>query len=206
MADIASNINWVDFVILIFLIRACYIGASVGFGQELFGSIGALVALVVSIHYYDLLGRMVSSTLPIPSLLASAACFALLATVIIILFKIAGALLGTLVKVEFHSVLGKIGGIIFGVVRGFLWLTIILLFFFMLPNYYLENSIANRSLTGGYILASGPLIHDLAMGLFDKDRADGKQKDVITRILDSKKAFARANLRSIHKKREVPTY
>ena len=183
MVDIASSVNWIDFLIVVILVRACYIGASRGFGQELFGSLGAVLALILSMRYFEQLGQIIAyfSPIELPTLLANALGFVAIAFGIIFIFKIIEAFSGKVVKVEFHSFINKMGGVVFGLLKGCLWISLLLLFLFMLPSSYLENSIRSKSLTGEYFLKIGPAIY---MKLIEYISGSGPQETKKEDILD----------------------
>jgi membrane protein required for colicin V production len=188
LSEIASRVNWVDLLVLILLIRSCYVGSSRGFGQELFGTIGVLTELMVPIFFYGVIRDIVFLPSVLPSLFVRVLIFLVVVFSILFVFRIIGMIFQKLMSVEFHSHLDKLGGALFGLVRASLWINIILLVLLMLPSDYLTKSITRGSLSGNYFLNIGPVIYAKVSDTLLKDEDKKERADILTSIKRDKAA------------------
>jgi hypothetical protein len=65
-----------------------------------------------------------------------------------------------IVKVQWHPIMEKFGGLAVGIMKAYVITGIVLMTISLLPLSYLQWSIKDRSLTGKYILRAGPEIYD----------------------------------------------
>ncbi|WP_022948629.1 CvpA family protein [Methylohalobius crimeensis] len=117
---------WIDYAILTVICVSALIGLMRGFVQECFSLIGWVAALWVGLHYYAALaGRL--EELSIPASARAIVAFAALFIATLILGKVLGYLLGTLIDRSFLSGLNRMGGVLFGGARGLLVVLILVL-------------------------------------------------------------------------------
>lgn len=156
--DIFKQINWVDIFAVIILIRICYISLKGGLPVELFKLFGTITAIYLSLHYYTNLalilgGKFFPKKAPIK--LLNFFCFLGLLMFGYLVFVLLRKLFCRFIKMEAVSNLNRWGGLILGVIRGFL-LVSLFTFIFMITNLaYLKNSVAN-SLSGRHIIKVAP--------------------------------------------------
>ena len=204
MTDLAGRVNWVDLLIVILLIRACYVGASRGFGPELFGAISTFVALFVSIFFFIRLEAFLKFPKFLPPALAASVLFFVLALLVLLIFRIIGSVLENLMKVEFHSVLDRIGGVIFSVIRSSLWISLALIALIALPSDYLERSIKYNSVMGNSFLMLGPTVYKAAEGYINKSGASGKDA-LFDKIEEAKARSGKIKLFDMPERKEAET-
>lgn len=156
--DIITKINWVDILIVIIIVRISYVALQDGLSHEIFPLIGTVLTAAISIHYYrDLalfIQNMVKLSIPILNMLA----FITLVIGVGLVFKLARALVDVLMKVTWHPLVEKSGGLVFGLLRASVVVSIVLTVMSLMPLSYLQYSIKDRSLTGSYFLKIAPEI------------------------------------------------
>lgn len=161
--DILSHINWVDVLIVIICIRISYVSFRDGLSHEIFPLIGAIVTLVLTMHYYKCLSLVLSGSMAhLPVEISNFISFTVLALGLGFIFKIIRSVLDKIIKVTWHPVLDRFGGLIFGLVRSVIVVGIVLAIIVLMPVPYLQRSVKDKSLIGGHFLKSALLIYNKA--------------------------------------------
>lgn len=154
------GINWVDFLIIGLILRACYIGIKTGIGIELFKLFSLWLVTAIAFHIYTTpLSDMLNEKLPALPLDAGD-CFVFVALVVIItlIIRIVRESFFLLIKIEAKNVLDKWMGLAIGLLRG-LWMASIMLFIMVISTVqYLEIS-AKSSLFGHKLVYFAPTIY-----------------------------------------------
>ncbi len=117
---------WIDYAILTVICVSALLGLMRGLIQETFSLISWIAALWVGLHYYPALAIRLKVLMPQPGIRAAIAFAALFLTTVI-LGKIIGYLIGTLVDQSPLSGLNRLGGLLFGGARGLLLILILIL-------------------------------------------------------------------------------
>jgi hypothetical protein len=106
--------------------------------------------------------------------------------------RLLGGLLGNIVKVQWHPVIEKFGGLIVGILRAYIVTGIILMVLALMPLPYLQWSIRDRSLTGKYVLMAGPEVYSRLSGFLPtiKVGENPLNKDAIAKNLMSDKSVS----------------
>lgn len=197
--EIISRINWVDILVLILMIRMSYVAFSQGLSHEIFPFFGIIIVVIFTFHYYTKLGEALSMGTNMVPEIANFIAFLLLVTVLGFLVKLLKSILDKIIKVEWHPVIEKFGGIFVGVIRAYIITSLILTVLALMPLSYLQWSIRERSLTGRYILMAGPEIYSRVSAFLPtmKLGAPSSDKDAMMRGLMSDKSVGR-NAKSSH--------
>jgi len=159
MSSFISNINWLDIFVLTLLLRTSYIGLRRGFVAEFFKGLGVFLGLVISLHYYYRVSCFICKyTHMSPDFAEFLACLSL-SLLIILAFKFIRDAILFLFKIEPKSFLDKSGGIILGLLRAILIISLILFNLNLARINYFKKSIA-ESLTGSRLIKVGPNIYE----------------------------------------------
>ena len=150
--DIFKAINWVDVLVVILLIRTCYVGANVGFTIELQRITGLIAGFVISYYFYKQLGQFIAGNSFISINLAEIFSLIIVLIACLIVIKLLTVLLSKVLKFQFKPQFEKIAGGIIGALRGIFLSSVVLVVLGMLPSNYVQDSITGRSLSGGYII------------------------------------------------------
>ncbi|MBL7068457.1 MAG: CvpA family protein [Candidatus Omnitrophica bacterium] len=149
LLDILSRINWVDVLILTILFRICYVGFNRGLANEAVPLIGIYAALVISLHFYAPIGNFISGFTSINKNHAYVLCFVSLAAFTNYVFSIIEAyIVSKVMQIHVASLLDRIGGLFFGILRGILLASVVITALELIPIKYLDDSIYKRSLLG----------------------------------------------------------
>lgn len=155
--QILSKINWVDILVVILILRTTYASFMDGLSHEIFPFLGTLAVFVLSLNYYKILGELISSNLEnIPIGISNWIAFILLIVALGFIVKLLKIILDKIVRVQWHPVIEKFGGLLAGVLKAYIITAMVLTVFVLSPLSYLRWSVNEKSLTGKYILLSGP--------------------------------------------------
>jgi len=185
--EILKQINWIDIFVVIILLRICYISIRNGMPLEFFKLLGTLVATYLSLQYYAILVGILKEHLPknIAVELAAFITFIILAAVGYLVLVLLRQVFFKFVKVEPIPTLNKWAGVIFGVLRGFLFLSLILFALVLSPLPYFKNSV-KVSYSGKFILKIAPRTYNLIWnGLVSKFATREKFNNTILDIQNS---------------------
>lgn len=171
MQNIIGQINWIDIFVIILLIRICYIAAELGLFIEIFKFLGMLASIYLSLHYYGQLSDLIQNTISIKEIpadifnLLSVIILALLGYLVFALFR---KIFSKLVKMETLDNLNRWGGVVLGVIRGFLFASLIICIFVISGSEYLNKSVIN-SYSGKRIFKIAPAAYTVLWnGFFSK--------------------------------------
>lgn len=165
--DISSffpEINWVDIIVVAFLIRGGYIGLSRGFSVELFKIIGAIASVILSLLYYKIAGEWVAqhSFLSLPT--ANFLSISIIIFALLFIFRVLRILLFKVVHLELLCVfLERSGGVILGIARSIVWVSLLLFVLTLPPITYLRESVECNSLLGPYVKQVAVRLVDLVV-------------------------------------------
>ncbi|NQT46636.1 MAG: CvpA family protein [Candidatus Omnitrophica bacterium] len=203
MPEILQNLNWVDCVILIILIRTTYVGFSRGLSWEIIRLLGVVVAFVLAIHNYDKIGYFIGSNSPIPPIAANIFSFLVLVFGTALVFKFIGFGLHKILAIELLSPIEHVGGLLLGFIRGIALALITLVIMLIMSVPYIDDSIKGRSFFGSKLLRVAPIIYDATARLFPE--SGEMDKEGFIERLESNQTDNQTN-KKINKKRSSLSY
>jgi len=158
--ELINKINWVDVLVAILMLRISYVALRDGLSHEIFPLLGSVLILTLAMRYYTVLGSSISSNMMnMPIELANFLSFLALVIALGFLVRLLRVALDKIVKVQWHPVLEKFGGLAAGIMKAYIVTAIVLTTLSLIPLSYMQWSIKDRSLTGKYILGAGPRIY-----------------------------------------------
>jgi uncharacterized membrane protein required for colicin V production len=161
--ELITRINWVDILVAILMLRISYVAFRDGLSHEIFPFIGSILIMVLAMRYYTVLGGSISrGMMNMPVELANFLSFLGLVIVLGLLVRLLRVVLDKIVKVQWHPILEKFGGLAVGIMKAYVITCIVLTTLSLMPLSYLSWSIRDRSLTGKYILGARPQIYERA--------------------------------------------
>ena len=159
--ELITKINWVDVLVAILILRISYVAFRDGLSHEIFPFIGSILIMVLAMQYYTVLGSSISrNMMNMPIELANFLSFLILVIALGFLVRLLRVALDKIVKVQWHPIMEKFGGLAVGIVKAYVVTGIVLMTISLMPLSYLQWSIKDKSLTGKYILRAGPQIYD----------------------------------------------
>lgn len=174
--QILSRINWVDILVVILIVRMSYVAFMDGLSHEIFPFLGTIAVFVFSLHYYPRLGSAISQNLGNMQIdISNCISFIILVAVLGLVVRFLKVALDKIVKVQWHPVIEKFGGLVVGILKGYIITAIVLMILTLMPLSYLQWSIKDRSLTGKYILMAGPEVYQKFKVFLSDNSSDPKK-------------------------------
>jgi len=159
--ELIAKINWVDILVVILMLRISYVAFRDGLSHEIFSLIGSILVMVLAMRYYPVFGSSISSNMMnMPIELANFLSFLVLVAASGFIVRLLRVVLDKIVKVQWHPLIEKFGGLAVGIMKAYVIAGIVLMTLSLMPLSYLQWSIKDKSLTGKYILRAGPEIYD----------------------------------------------
>jgi uncharacterized membrane protein required for colicin V production len=186
--EIFGKANWVDLIVLIIMFRISYVASQDGLSHEIFPLIAVICSVVLSLGYYNNFAVFLSKSLfNFPIELANFLSFTILVIGIGFIFKIIRHILDKVIKVSWHPLVEKFGGLIAGIARASITTSIVVIIIALIPLSYITWSVRDKSLTGMYFLRIGPAIYEKAAGFVPLMKAE-VQDSVVESIVKGKQA------------------
>lgn len=183
--DIIANwkLKWFDFFIIILLLRTCYIAVKCGIIIEIFKTLGLILAIFLSLHFYtavseSLNARFSMSAIPLEFL--DFLVFVILAICGYFAFLILRMTFSRLVKTEAVSLFNKWGGLTLGILRGILLIGFVTYALVISSVIYLKTSV-NNSYFGKTTLGIAPSVY---RGLWEVIVSKFSAKDSYNQYVD----------------------
>jgi len=117
---------WIDYTILVLIIVSAVVGLIRGLVQETFSLLGWLGALWVTLRFYKTFAVTLTDIIPHPGLRIAAAMLGLFVATLVVA-RIIGYLIATLIERSPLSFLNRLGGLTFGAARGVLLILVLIL-------------------------------------------------------------------------------
>ncbi|MDQ7798903.1 MAG: CvpA family protein [Candidatus Edwardsbacteria bacterium] len=161
--------NWIDIIILILLALAVGIGFKKGLVQEIVGIIALVIAFFLALKMHliaaAMLTRMISG---LPKHIAPMVGFVAVFLIVFLAITIVGWILSKIIKATPLDLADKIGGMVIGLVKGALIISVILLLLALAPLPREFNSKLDRSGMIRSIRKVAPLVYEKSKGLWPK--------------------------------------
>lgn len=149
--DFLKQFNWVDIIVLIFLLRGIYRGAKNGVILELFSLSGWGLAIFLSFKFYKSIAQTLKERTELPLVLDELLAFAAIIIATIILANIVGGILKHIIKIKIVERISLWAGAVLGLMKAGVVLSVIFYGAGILSIPYLEKSIKEKSLSGKVI-------------------------------------------------------
>ena len=188
--DIIRQLNWIDVLVIILVIRISYVAFQEGLSHEIFPLISGIASIIISLRYYHKLGGFFSNAMPaLSKAISNFTGFCLLVIGTGLAFKFVRIVLNKVIKVQWHPLIERFGGLVFGACRGAITACLVLETMVMAPLPYLQWSIRDRSFSGVYFVRIGPTVYEAASRFLPFIKADGRPADkeaIINDLLSDK--------------------
>lgn len=150
--------NWVDIIVVIFVIRGAYIGLTRGFSIELFKFLGTIGAAVLSLLYYERLGTWLSAHTNLSPVVANSLSFVVLISLLLFIFTIVRTLSFKVLHVELIAGWESWAGFILGIIRSLILVSLFLHLLLFIPVEYIKESVEKTSFSGPYLERVAPKV------------------------------------------------
>jgi uncharacterized membrane protein required for colicin V production len=188
--DIVTRLNWVDILVVIIVFRVSYVAFQDGLSHQIFPLIGTIVTAVIALHYYHNAAILIyDNAVKLPIGLLDFLSFILLLLVVGLIFKLLRAVSEAIIKVTWHPVVEKAGGLLFGFMRASVVASLVLMILALMPLSYLQWSIRDKSLMGMHFLRIVPGIYGKVSGVlptFRVERSSVDREDIVKKLAADK--------------------
>lgn len=185
LLNILKQFNWVDILFIILLLRICYVALKNGFPVELFKLLGTISAVYLALHYYIVFPDFIINSVGvrnIPLEYLTFFSFILLAILGYLIFVLLSRVFLRFIHIEAVSNLNKWGGLILGIIRNSLFVSLVIFIFVIAPVGYFRNSVSN-SYSGKRLLKIAPTAYAwMWNSIMSKFRTQEKLNDSILKI------------------------
>ncbi|MFQ6092758.1 MAG: CvpA family protein [bacterium] len=145
-----------DLAIIVFLAFFLYRGVRRGVIREIFGLVAVLGALVLAVVYMDNGVAMIEGLGSVPTSLALTLSFLLIFVVVYLSVRVVGAIFHKLVRLTLLGWLDHLGGLFFGLLKGVLIASLILLGLTLLSWPRDMHRTIDRSILGPSVQMAAP--------------------------------------------------
>jgi membrane protein required for colicin V production len=160
-SDVITQLNWVDIILLIAIIRIIYIGVKRGFLVELSKILGVVLGAIIAFHYYIGLSDVIVTSSPLPTGFSDLICFTSLFLVVVLVFKFVREGLAVVVKAEPIPLVNSWGGFIMGTLRAWIFCSVCIYIMLISGFGYVEKS-TRQSYAANYMVNSAPAIYSFS--------------------------------------------
>lgn len=165
--------NWIDILCLTFLSIGSYVGYRKELTFQIFHLTGVVVSLFFALHNYQSLSGFLAKYCFLPSAVARIISFLVLIVTVIVVFRIGAVFIQKIIKIKVIEKLDKIGGVILGLVRYLIIVSLILICLLLIPWSYLRVSINERSVLGRHVVKVAPAVYSGLVRIFPAYRHVG---------------------------------
>ncbi|MDD5422789.1 MAG: CvpA family protein [Candidatus Omnitrophota bacterium] len=193
--ELLTRLNWVDVLIVIIMLRISYVAFQDGLSHEIFPLLGSICTVIFALHYYNGIASAISHNMNnVDVSVLEMVIFTLLAVGISFIFKFLKVVIDKIITVTWHPLIEKFGGLLSGIARASIVISIILIILSLMPLSYIQRSIRDRSFAGMYFLRIGPDIYARASGFIPTLRIRGAsvKSESLVKDLVSDKAVTKA--------------
>lgn len=166
------KINWIDILIVIYIVRTFFHGKKRGLSYEITALVSALFAWVVALHFYQGLGNSLSKWFLLSLYTARVIAFCLIAVGVFFLGAVLSRMLKKIMKLSFIPNVEKIGGCVLGTLRGISISAVIVVAMALIPANFIQQEVYLNSFFGNYLVALSPKAHNLLW----RKHTDGEKK------------------------------
>jgi len=160
--------NWVDFFIGVVLIIAVSVGYKRGVFKELSTFLGLIAGTVVAFNYADIVAIKAEGFVNIAPSLRYVFSFVICFIATLLVFKLVGYYFYKMVKLSKLGFADKLGGGVFGALKGLAILSLLFLMFMFFPAFQSFNQAIDDSVMAPYIRQFIPFTYDYSSFLHPK--------------------------------------
>ena len=158
MMDLLKRFNWVDILVIALALRIVYVSVKTGVVAELMKTLGVLLAIFISFHYYVKLAVFTGHYVAFSSVVLEVVAFVALWLATIFVCKLSRSGILMLFSVEAISAVDKWGAVIVSAGRFFLTVGMFMFVFLLTDNPYMERMTVT-SFSQKYVMSIAPKVY-----------------------------------------------
>ncbi len=139
-----------EIIVILIICLSIFISLRRGITREIFSIIGLVGGIVFASRFYEFPSQFLTHWIKNPMITKGLGFISIL-VIANILIQLMGYLIYRLLKILALGPLDRLGGIFFGLVRGLIIITIIVIFLIKFPILGLDKEVANSKIIGWFI-------------------------------------------------------
>ena len=172
MLQIGSvHFNWIDLIVVIFIVRGVYRGYKRGLSGEVLRFLGILIALYLSFKFYEPLAERIVERFSLEHNVAIALSFAGIALAVIIFFYLVNRMVRSMMELPIIAAIERAGGAILGGVKTLLFVCAFLIILALVRIEAISNAVSRDSLFGSYAIAAVPGVYRLVVRVYPEAKS-----------------------------------
>ena len=165
LKELIVRLTWVDYLVIIGILRGCYVGYKSGLFPEILRIAGYLVTVLVTFRYHEALAQTLTLKTFLNMTTASAVAFFLLLAGVFVVTKLITLLLLRLLKVGEGGFFYRLAGAVLGACRWVIILSLLFMLIEYLPLAALKTDIRSRSVSGNRVAEIAPTLFNFLSSL-----------------------------------------
>jgi len=176
-------VNWLDIILIVPVAWLAYKGFKKGLIIEIFSLLALLAGIYGGIHFSDFTTGILTEDFKFTSEFMPVISFGMTFILIVVLVYYVGKLLEKVIKMMALSIVNKISGSLFGILKAFLLLSLLLVLVdaidhrtHFLPEYQVNNSLMYKPIKGLcaqiFPMIEDSEIYDSLQGLRDEHKLE----------------------------------
>lgn len=164
--------NWVDVLFVILLFRTSYVGFKSGLLLEFLRSLGLLSAFILSFNSYTQVSHFLTVHTTWSNASLDIISFLFIFLAMLCVFKILSMSVKFFLKTENVSNNSKVIGLVLGLGRGLLFISLMYMVLFNTPFEYLKSSLSERSFSGQYVSDIAPMVYRIGINFYPGEQVE----------------------------------
>lgn len=158
-------ISWIDIIIFLIVVRFAFIGYKRGGIGELIITVGFIVLCFLLYHFYNPIGKLLSSFFNIPTKYSYIVSYLSFIVGGIFLLWFIAKIITRVINISVLGVANKFLGVVLGAAKGTILCSLILYTAVIFKFRFLVELIPKGSLTNKYIIYVAPGIYEVVKGV-----------------------------------------
>jgi len=152
--------NWIDIVLIVFIILHAISGFRNGFIMEVASLAALILGVILGLYFINPVGRLLVSLFDVEDQYVPVLSFAVIFIAVVLIVILLGKLAGKLVDLTPLGIANKLGGAAFGILKGLFIFSVLLLIVVHFKPTWISQEKRDGSLFYRYVEKIGPLILD----------------------------------------------
>jgi membrane protein required for colicin V production len=171
------NFFWIDFIVVLFILRGIVIGYRRGFSGEALRFLGVFFGIILAFKYYESLSVKLES-LDLGPRAAMALSFIGIFLVVIMFFYMANRMMRHLMQLPLVAVLEKGGGAVFGGLKSFIIALVVLIVLALVKIDWISNAVSSESYFGSLAIRSVPGAYNFVVKIYPDFKSESAEQAI----------------------------
>ncbi|HIE47280.1 TPA: CvpA family protein [Candidatus Bipolaricaulota bacterium] len=155
-----------DLLVVVFLVRGVYLGYKRGLSGELLRFIGILIALYLSVRFYEPLSNRLIEKSTLDHSAAIASAFAAIFLGVLVFFYLVNRVVRQMAELPLIAAVERAGGALLGGMKTLLFACVVLILLALVRVEAISNAVSRDSFFGALAISSVPGAYRLAVRVY----------------------------------------